>query len=132
MPINQNKIKTQAGFSLTEVVIALFIFIVMLLLYVAASNTLRLNKYIKSKDLALRIAVSSMEDLKNTSFVSLPVSGNLNHPQLNLLKDATIILTMVDINANLKEARIVVNWKDETDGTARSLNLSSLLSDKGI
>lgn len=126
------KNKNQTGHTIVEVVIAMFVFIVMLFLYASASNSTRLNRQVKNQDLALRIAESSMEDLKNTPFNSLPSSGSLNHSNLSLLMNSSLNLTMTSINPSLKQAEVVISWKDESAGSVRSINLTSLLSDKGI
>jgi len=122
----------QHGHTLVEVLIALFILVVMLLLYSAASNSVILNRDAKHKELALRILVSKMEDLRATDFDSLPVSGALTHPLLGQLPSSTLDLIMVDVDTSLKSATVVIGWQDAVNFNSRQLKLATYISNQGL
>ncbi len=121
----------QQGFSFVEVPIALFIIAVIFLLYNAAANSLVLNKTAKHQELGARIGINVMEDLRAGGFDSLPVSGPLSHPLLGSLPNSSLNLNVVDLNANLKQITVTINWK-EANLQARNLKYSTLISRFGM
>ena len=123
---------TNSGFSIIEVIVALFVLIVMFLLYGAASNSVILNRDARQKELALRILVSEIEDLRATDFSSLPASGALSNPLLNLLPSASLTLTISDVDANFKKAIVSISWKDASSFNSRQMELSTYISNQGL
>src|SRR5690242_15187277 len=75
--------KHQAGMSLMEVIVTMFMLSVMLAFYIAALNTLAITKKTTYEDLAYHAANKQMETLRNTPFASLPSSGPFTDPQLS-------------------------------------------------
>ena len=122
----------QSGFSLLEVPISLFIIAVMLLVYAAASNTLMLNRNSREADLANYIAVSEIEDLRNTGYANLPASGAFTHPLLDQLPSGTATITITDYNNDTKEAVVTVSWKDQGSFAAHSAVLTTLINKYGL
>lgn len=122
----------QSGFSLLEVPISLFIIAVMLLVYAAASNTLMLNRNSREADLANYIAVSEIEDLRNTGYANLPASGAFIHPLLDQLPSGAATIAVTDYNNDTKEVVVTVSWKDPGSFAAHSAVLTTLINKYGL
>lgn len=129
----RQKLKSKPdGFSIIEVVVAMFILVVMLLLYGAASNSMVLNRDARQKELALRILVSEIEELRAMNFGDLPVSGALSNSLLSLLPAPTLTLTMSDINPSFKKAVVNITWQDPANNNPRVMELSTYISSQGL
>lgn len=124
---------SQRGFTIIEVVITLFIFSIMLVLYVAASNTVTLNKTAKFQQIAYRIAEAELEGLRGTAFASLPVAGtsNISDPLLSQLPSGTATLTTVDANSKTKQFDVNVAWTDPGAKT-HTVRLTTLITQGGL
>jgi Tfp pilus assembly protein PilV len=123
----------QAGFSIMEIVIAMFMISMVLVIYHAASNTVILNKGSKHQEVALRIAASKLETLRTTPFTSLPASESFSDPLLSSLPQGQAQLTMSDYNDRTKQALVVVSWLSPTKaGSRQQVQLETLITRGGV
>jgi prepilin-type N-terminal cleavage/methylation domain-containing protein len=120
------------GFSIIEVVVALFIVGITLIIYASVSNSLLLNDNARHMEIAERIAVSEIEDLRATPFASLPPSGNFTSPLMGSLLNGTGNITISSINDNLVQIAVMVSWTEPTGHTSRSVGFTTLKSKTGM
>lgn len=120
------------GFSLIEVIIGLALVLVTLTIFGVALSTLPLTKTARNQNIAYHIAAKKIEELRDTTFVSLPSSGPFTDPGLADLPGSTADLTITDYEGSnkIKRAAVVVNW--EETGQARSVLLETLISENGL
>ncbi len=121
----------QKGFSVIEVIIALFIFAVVLLIYSAATNTVVLNRTAKNKQLAFRIADTEMEKLRYTAYGSLPASGNISDSLLSSLPSGAESITVSNYNTKAKRIDVNVTWQDPGN-VSRTVTLTTIRTQGGI
>lgn len=123
---------TEKGFTIIEVVVSLFIFGIMLMVYVASANTVILNRHSKHKQTAYRIAASSIEQLRATSYASLPASGAISDSLLAELPNGTGTRTITTYNAKTKQVVSTVTWREPGSNQNRSFSLSTLITEGGV
>lgn len=126
------KSKNQNGYSLLEIPISLFIIGLVLVIYSAASNAAVLNANARHQELAERIAVSEMEDLRAAPYNLLPGSGPVVHPLLSLLPGGTANLTVDTFNAATKRIDVTVTWKEPGNSSARTVSFTTLITKNGL
>ncbi len=128
-----NKIKkNQGGFTIVEVLIALFVTGLMLLLYSASANSVTLNRNSKHEDLAHRIAVSEMEDIRSLAFANIPATGPFTDPLFSQLPSAQGQLTITPVNPDVKIVNVTVTWTEPGNPAIHSVNLETLISSHGL
>ncbi len=136
--IKENKIRrvtpktAKKGFALVEIVVCLFMIGITLLVYSAASNTMTLSQHSKYQEVALKIASSKIEKLRQTSFASLPASGTFTDTLLNTLQSGTATLTMTDLNSKTKQATVVVSWTEHGSSATRTVRLDTIITQGGL
>lgn len=127
------KIKSnQKGFSLIEVIISIFIIGVVLVIYVVSSNSIVLNRNSKRQELALRIASSKIEELRNTAYASLPSTGSFSHSLLTNLPSGAANLTVSSYNATTKQVVVTVTWAEPNNPNTRQVELTTLINQGGL
>ncbi len=131
MAKNQTKLK-QAGFSIIEVVITLFIIGVTLILYQAASHTIILNRYGRYKEVALRIADQKIQTMRTTAFPSLPTTGTFNDPLLSALPQGAGSITVTNENARLKRVSVLVTWRNPQGTGTQQVKLDTFITQGGL
>ncbi|HEX5430101.1 MAG TPA: prepilin-type N-terminal cleavage/methylation domain-containing protein [Patescibacteria group bacterium] len=112
----------QAGMSLIEVVVSLFLVLVLLLVYVAALNTVALVKRNNYSDLAFRVASKQMETLRGTPFGSLgDTSGTaISDAMLSQIPSGAGTYAISDDPDmdGVKDITVTVTWNDGKDKSA--------------
>lgn len=131
MSQNQNKSR-QAGLSIVEVVITLFIIGVTLILYQATSRTVILNRFSRYKEIGLRIADQQVQTLRTTAFASLPASGTFTSPLLSSLPQGTATMTLTDENVRLKRVIVTVSWKNPQGPGMQQVQLATFIAQGGL
>jgi len=121
-----------SGMTIIEVLVSLFMVGVALLLMHASVNSLLINRNAKHQELAARIAASQMEELRNTTYLSLPGSGSFTHPLLINLPQGEANMTLTNFNATTKEISVVVSWREPDSTTTRNVTLTSLITQNGL
>jgi Tfp pilus assembly protein PilV len=126
------KTKRQAGFSVIEVLITLFMVGVTLMLFQATANSIVLNKYGRYREVALRIADQKIQTVRTTSFASIPASGSFSDPQLSLIPSGAANLTVTDINDDLKDVQVIVTWRSPNNNSTQQIQLQTYVSRGGL
>ena len=119
------------GFSLLEVVIAVFLIGIIFVMYTAAVKNVSLNRNAKDQEIALRIADTKMEALRNAGYANLPASGSFSDPQMNTIPSGVGAMAVSDFNAKTKQVTVTVSWSEPSIGSSRSVVLSTLITSMG-
>lgn len=119
------------GFTLIEVLVAIFLVGTATVLFGAALNTLAFTRSVRYDDTALRIAQQKLETLRAGGYSSLPASGSFSDPLLANLPDGYASTTVSDFNAKTKEVIVEVGWQQAGKAT-RSISLSTLITQSGL
>jgi prepilin-type N-terminal cleavage/methylation domain-containing protein len=122
----------QAGFSVIEVLITLFIIGVTLILYQTASRSIILNRYGRYREVALRIADQKIQTLRTTPFASLPSSGPFSDPQLGIIPQGTGTVTLTDENSRLKRVTVLVTWRNPQGTGIDRVQLDTYITQGGL
>jgi prepilin-type N-terminal cleavage/methylation domain-containing protein len=122
----------QSGFSVIEVLITLFMIGVMLMLFQATANAIVLNKYGHFKEIALRIADQKIQEVRTTSFATIPSSGTFTSPLLATIPGGQASLTMNDLEDNLKEVIVVVRWNKPNNSGTQQVQLQTYIFQGGL
>lgn len=124
--------KKQSGFTIIEVVVTLLIIGVTLLLYTVISNSITLNKYNRYKEVALRVAETSLQDLRTIDYNSLPASGPFTNAQIQTLPEGSANLEITEVSTGLSKATVTVSWRSPSSNIMQAISLSTFLSEHGI
>jgi prepilin-type N-terminal cleavage/methylation domain-containing protein len=127
----KNSLKKEAGFSIVEVVIALFILGIVMLVYASASNTLVLNRIAKHQQLAYRIAASELESLRSGGYGSLPASGSFSDSLLSNLPSGVGSLAVSTYDPKTKQVVVTVTWT-ESSRPSQAVVLTTLVAEGGL
>lgn len=117
--------------TIIEVLVSLFIIGGLIVLYAASFNMIALTKTLKNENLAYHIASKKIEDLRNTTYASLPPSGTFTETDLNQLPSSSANFTISNYSTynGMKEIVVNVNWND---GKARSVTVRTVVGTGGI
>lgn len=122
--------RTQKGFTLIEILVAVFVVSLSLAFFGVAVHTTTLIRGVKLQDTALRIASSKIESVRGGGYDNVPSSGSFSDPLLMTLPNATGTVTTIDYNADIKQVTVTVGWR-ETKGTLRNISLTTLIGKVG-
>jgi len=122
----------QNGFSIIEALVAIFIVGVILVIYAASSNLLLLNNNARHLELAQRVAILEMEDLRAMPFNTLPASGSFSNSLLASLPHGSGQITLTDINSSSKQIVVTVSWQEPSAKTTHSASFTMLKVKSGI
>jgi prepilin-type N-terminal cleavage/methylation domain-containing protein len=125
-------IGNQNGFSIIEALVAIFIVGIVLIIYAASSNLLLLNNNARHLELAQRIAISEMEDLRATSFNSLPSSGSFSSSLMSSLPGGSGRIVLTSLHSSTKQITVTVNWNESSGKSTRSASFTTLKTKSGI
>lgn len=119
------------GFSLIEVVVALFIIGVILVLYQVSSNAVLLSRSAKNQEIALRIANNKMEELRAGGYAALPESSSFSDSQMSSLPGSSATMVITDFNTDTKQILITVQWQEPGSLIPRTISLTTLITKVG-
>jgi hypothetical protein len=91
-----------------------------------------LNRFAKNRGLSARIGSSVMEDLRGSDFDSLPASGPVSHALLNDLPSGRAELSITELDADTKEARVVVTWQETAKPQPYTTTFSTIIHRYGL
>ncbi len=128
----QKNPQNQNGFSIIEVLIAIFIIGIMLVFYAASSNTLLLNGNARHLELAQRIAISQMENLRALDIAALPASGTFTNALISGLPGGSGNILVSDVNASTKQVVVTVSWNEPGGNSARSVSFTTIKTQNGL
>jgi prepilin-type N-terminal cleavage/methylation domain-containing protein len=127
----ERKQNSKKGFSFPEVMITIFVVAIVLVLYIAAANTIRILKTSKDQEIALRVANNKVEELRAGGYDNLPASGSFSSSQLSTLPNSSGTMTITDFNARTKQVQITVEWREPSNTSARNVSLVTLVTRVG-
>lgn len=124
--------KFAPGFSLVEVLISMFIIVILGFLLLTASGTLAQTYSSNLQTIASKAASKEIETLRETPFASLPSSGAIVDPNLSKLPAgaATRTVTTYQSDPTIKQINVTVTWT--FNGSARQLQMATLIYQNGI
>lgn len=137
--------KKQKGFSLIEIVIAIFVLSIGILgLATAFPAGSRIQNGLEFQSIANHLAQEELEELLSATYIDLPVGtieneailGSLQESPFYLFKRTTEV-SLVDSNmlpsqtdVGLKKITIVVEWDLPAEGAGQSTTLSTIISQR--
>ncbi len=123
----------QQGFSLLEVLIALFMVAMMLVLYQSAISAIALSRNAKDQEIALRIASHKLEALRAAGYDALPSSGTypFSDAQLSIIPAASGSFTVIDSTNRTKQVTVTTTWREPGTGKDHAVVLDTLITAVG-
>ncbi len=128
---SSQKLNNQAGFTVLEVMITIFVIAVSLLVFQATAHSLTLNKQGRSREIALRIADKKLQTIRTTAFASIPASGSFSDPLLSTLPNGQGNIEVSNINSTLKDVAVTVSWT-APNGSTSDIELQTYVASGGI
>lgn len=115
-----------------EVIISMAALIALFALYTAALNTMTATKKLRYQNVAYHVANKKMEELRGTSFASLPGSGSISDTMLGQIPTGSGSFAVADYAGftGLKEITVTVTWTE--GGLAKQVQLKTLAGAGGI
>ncbi len=123
--------QSSRGFSLIEIVVALFIISVLLLLFLAVTRSGVLVRTSSSQGVALSIVRNELEGLRAGGYALLPASGTFSDVLVDTLPQATTTLTVSAYNAKTKQVTASVIWFEAGATASSTVSLSTLITETG-
>lgn len=118
------------GYSLIEVVIALFIVGVIIVLSTAMLRAAPLTKRASSEQIALKIAENEIETLRAVGYSSLPASGAFTDSLMTSIPSGSGTIAISDFNSTTKQVGVTVSWQNPNASTT-SITLTTLVAKVG-
>ena len=120
----------QNGFTLIEVMIAIFLVGVVLVLFQTVIVASIMNRRVEYQETALRIASAAMENVRALPSGTLPTSSLIVNPLLSSLPKGEAILTTSSFKDNTTMVMVIVSWVplDVTN----SVYLATLVTSRGL
>ncbi len=127
-----NKKQTTAGYTLIEILVSIFIIGIFFILLQVAANTTLLNRAVRNREVALRIANTEIENLRALPYGSLPESGSFSSPLLNSLSKGAANRAVSDFNSQTKQLVATVSWKEPGIVNTSTVSLTTLITKGGL
>lgn len=127
------------GFSLVEVIIAIFLIGAMVFVIANIPQAIRLVTLSQSESLVREIAAKKLEDMRLTGYENLAADGvtNFSDPRLSDLTGVSATSNVVDCTVSgcaggvdVKEVTISIGWSE--NGTAREFEIVTLVGKGGL
>ncbi len=127
------KTKSDAGFTLIEVIVALALLTATLVIFGSALSAIPLTKAARNQNVAYHVAAKKLEELRNTPFANLPSSGSFADPALNNLSNASGQITIADYeeSTEIKQVTVTIWWSDPV-GPTKSMSVETLMARNGL
>lgn len=131
MPYHKNA-SLKNGFTLIEVLLTLLFSTILVVLLLTAATTLLQTYKTNQQSLAARIATKEIENLRQTSYSSLPSSGSFSDADLSKLTSSSGNLTVSNYqsSADIKQITVNVSWVQ--NGASKQVILETLIYKNGI
>lgn len=118
------------GFTLIEMLIALFIMSVTATFVTVVTGTIKVTRDATYENAAFRIADNKLEELRAGGYATLPESGSFSDPALTALPQGVASTSVTDLNAKTKQVSAGISWRG-ADGMARFVSLTTLITESG-
>jgi hypothetical protein len=129
-----------AGFSLAEVLVAIFLLGMMVLVIANIPQALSLVATSQAESKAREIAAKKLSDIRLTGYDNLPLGvTNFSDSRLNELNAATAVMTVIDCPlatcpegdiVKLKQVTIAIDWSE--DNEAKHFQVNTLIGKGGL
>lgn len=121
-----------SGFMLIDLLLTLVFATTLIMLLLVTATTLTQTYKSNLQSVAARIATKEVENLRQTTYASLPLSGSFSDPDLSKLPSGSTNLTISSYltSADIKQATITVNWIQ--NGAVKQIILNTLIYKNGI
>lgn len=121
----------QRGFTLLEVLMALFVVGAAIGLYAAVLYVFSVTRTSEHRAVALRIAEHKLSQLRAAGYDSLPSVTTFSDAQFSLLPaGATSTLAVTVVNASTKQVVVGVSWSEPGKSTS-TVSVGTLLTQNG-
>jgi len=118
------------GFTLVEVLVALFIVSVAIVFVSVAVGTTKVSRDSTYENFAFRIANNKLDELRAVGYAMLPESGFFTDPGLAALPQGVASTSVTNWNAKTKKVVTSVSWTG-TDGLADYVSMTTLITESG-
>lgn len=118
------------GFTLIEILIALFIVSVTVVFVVVVVGTAQTTRDTTYESIAFRIADSKIDELRAGGYALLPPGGSFSDPELVNVPQGVASTSITDWNAKTKRVTVGVSWQNQ-NGLARFVSLTTLITQSG-
>ncbi len=115
-----------------EILVSIFIIGIFFILLQVAANVTLLNRTVRNREVALRIANTEIESLRLLPDASLPASGSFSSPLLSSLSQGQANRTVTDFNSQTKQAVVTVSWKEPGTVNTHTVSLTTLITKGGL
>lgn len=120
----------QRGFSLVEILVALFIMSVGIVFATIVAGTIKVTRDSAFENSAFHIADNKLNELRALGYATLPASGAFSDPQLASLPQGAASTTVTTWNTKTKQVVVGVSWLG-ADNLTRSVSLTTLITESG-
>lgn len=120
----------RSGFTLIEMLIALFILSVTVAFVTVVMGTIKFTRDIAYENSAFRIAHSKIDELRAGGYATLPVGGTFSDPGLANLPQGMASTSITDWNAKTKQVGAGVSWLG-ADARTQVVSLTTLITESG-
>ncbi len=121
--------RSSRGFTLIEVVIAIFLVGLLTILTASILNATPLSEHAKEENIALTIASNKLESLRAGGYAALPSSGSFSDPAMASLSGGTGTVTVSAYNTKTKQVTVTVAWNE--NGVANDVVVTTLITEVG-
>lgn len=125
--MHTNKIR---GFSLAEMIVALFIVSIGVAITSIAVKTTVTTRDSANESIAFHIAASKLEELRFLGYDALTSSGSFSDTELSSLPNGAASTTVTTWNTKTKQAVAGVSWLG-TNNLTRYVSLTTLITQVG-
>ena len=119
-----------SGFTLIEVLIAVFIIGMLIALFGVGVMMMPLSREASHRDVALHGASVELETLRSTGYAQLPTSGSFSNTEVSSLPGGLGTTTIRAYNNTTKEVVVTVSWQEPGRGY-RAVSLTTLITETG-
>ena len=127
--ISSNTKRTR-GFTLVEMVVALFILSTTIVFATLVIGTIKVTRDSAFENVAFRVANNKVNELRALGYAALPASGTFSDPQLASLPQGLASTTVTAWNEKTKKVTAGVSWRG-AEGRTRSVSVTTLVTESG-
>ncbi len=126
------KFAARRGFTLLEIVLALFLVLAIIVMLLSASGTLVSSRSSNLRGIAAKIESREIETLRKMNFDSLPATGSFTDADLSKLPQGTATQTLSSYQSSpdIKLVEVQVNWIENS--AAKLLSEDTLIYRNGL
>lgn len=122
--------KRTRGFTLVEIVVALFILSAAIVFAALVIGTIKVTRDSAFENVAFRVADNKVNELRALGYAALPASGAFSDPQLASLPQGQASTSVTISNAKTKQVVAGVSWLG-AEGHTRFVSITTLVTESG-